>query len=458
MRAKGGNYGPLAKRLASAPGYQASDLFPAGVTPSAEQLAEARVRKFLTEAGGEGLSSGSVSDDLGRQGSNLTYSETFPGGAGPIFQGMGARMRSRPVPWNIFALRNSEGNPNWLLELGDRAAEGSDAFNRIGTYLTRVRKGDAPAAAKAVADLTQINYRPEAFTAFERDILKRLVPFYSYTKGITPLVAQELLTNPSGLMGQSIRTINRLAEPSEDRFTPEYLRQSAALPIDPSFPLLGVDTPGISRVLTNIDLPHEGLLNLLTPGTGNTFTGRLIDTLTKTGQNLLGQTNPLLKAPLEFMTNRQFYSGRQLSDLYSLAEQLDLPGGRLIDQIVFNAPGGSRVVGAARQLMDQRISPQERAAKFLFNALTGMKVQDVDQERTARLAARTTLNQLLDQAKGMSTYENLFIKPEELAKLSPQEQRQYLLYRILQSEAAKKARERKKAAEDPMAILGVQYA
>jgi hypothetical protein len=455
---RGGNYGPLARRLEGAPGYQVDDLFPAGAAPSAEQLAEARVRKFLTGAAGEGLTFGSVSDDLGRQASNLTYNETFPGGAGPIFQGMGERIRRRPIPWDIGSLRTSEGNKNWLLELGDRAAEASDAFNRIGSYLTRVRKGDAPAAAKAVADLTQVNYRPEAFTAFERDILKRLIPFYSYTKGISPLVAQELINNPSGLMGQSIRGINRLSEPSEDRFTPEYLRQSAAIPIDPSFPLLGVNTPGITRVLTNIDLPHEGLLNLLTPGVGNTLTGQAIDMLTKTGQNLLGQTNPLLKAPLEFATNRQFYSGRQLSDLYSLAEQLDLPGGRLLDQVAFNLPGGSRVFGAGRQLFDTRISPQERAAKFLFNMLTGVKVQDVDQERTARLAARTTLNQLLDQAKGMSSYENLFIKPEELVKLSPQEQRQYLLYRVLQSEAAKKARERKKMENDPLAILGVQNA
>jgi hypothetical protein len=456
---RGGNYGPLAKQLERAPGYQIDDLFPVGPAPSAEQLAEARVRKFLTEAAGEGLTFGSVSDDLGRQASNLTYNETFPGGAGPIFQGMGERIRRRPIPYDLlWSLRNSEGNKNWLLELGDRAAEGSDAFNRIGTYLTRVRKGDAPAAAKAVADLTQVNYRPEAFTAFERDILKRIIPFYSYTKGISPLVAQELINNPSGIMGQSIRGINRLSEPSEDRFTPEYLRQSAAIPIDPAFPLLGVNTPGITRVLTNIDLPHEGLLNLLTPGVGNTLTGQAIDMLTKTGQNLLGQTNPLFKAPLEFFTNRQFYSGRQLSDLYSLAEQLDLPGGRLWDQVMFNFPGGSRVFGAGRQLFDTRISPQERAAKFLVNTLTGVKVQDVDQERTARLAARTTLNQLLDQAKGMSSYENLFIKPEDLVKLSPQEQRQYLLYRVLQSEAAKKARERKKMENDPLAILGVQNA
>lgn len=455
VQVRGGNYANLARRLDGAPGYSADDLFPRGIVPTEAQLADARVRRFLKDAGAQGLTTESVADEAGRQASNLTYRGTFPGASGPILQGMGQRIRNNPLPWNIFSLRNSEGNPNWLLELGDRAAEGSDAFNRIGTYLTRVRRGDAPAAAKAVADLTQINYRPENFSAFERDVLKRVVPFYSYTKGITPLVAQELLTNPSGIMGQSIRAINRLSEPKPDQFTPEYLRQSAAIPIDPSFPLLGLNTPGITRFLTNIDLPHEGLLNLFTPGLGNTATGTFLDSLMKTGQNLLGQTNPLIKAPLELATNRQFYSGRQLSDLYSLAEQLDLPGGRLLDQVVFNAPGGSRIVGAGRQLFDTRISPQERVAKFLFNALTGVKVQDVDQERTARLAARTTLNQLLDQARGMSTYENLFIKPEDLVKLSPAEQRQYLLYRILQSEASKKARERAKAAENPLAQFGM---
>lgn len=70
-----------------------------------------------------------------------------------------------------------------------------------------------------------------------------------------------------------------------------------------------------------------------------------------------------------------------------------------------------------------------------------------------RLAARTTLNDLLDQAPGMSTYENLFIKPEDLVKLSPEEKRQYLLYRVLQSEASRNARERKK--NDALAPFGL---
>ena len=80
-----------------------------------------------------------------------------------------------------------------------------------------------------------------------------------------------------------------------------------------------------------------------------------------------------------------------------------------------------------------------------------MKVQDVDQDRTVRLAAREQLNALLDSAPNISTFENLYIKPENLASLSPEEQRQYLLYRILQTEATA----RRRAEKDPLSMLGL---
>jgi hypothetical protein len=446
-----GNYKVLARQLRggffgkAAPGYE-------GLSD------EDAVLKFLSEGAGQRLTDFNVADDLGRNASNLTTPDLFPGSAGPYMQGVAAKMDPRTRDfYNVFANRRRSGNPNWLLDTGDRAATASDSWNRIGTYLTAIRQGYTPEAAKQMADLTQVVYRPEAFSSFERDVIKRLVPFYSYTKGIAPLVADNLVNQPAGLMGQSIRFVNRAGEPSEDRFVPEYLRQSAAVPLDGNVPLIGLNTPGITRFLTNIDLPHEGLLNLFTPGLGNTLTQKLTNTLTKTGQNILGQTSPALKGPLELFTDRQFYSGRQLSDLYSMAEKYGIPGGRLWDQIVSNAPGGSRLMGLTRQLTDDRISLPERLAKVGFNTLTGLKLQDVDQDRTVRLAARSALNELLTQTPNIGTYENLFIKNEDLMKLSPQEQRQYLLYRVLQSRAAREARERKKAQElaDPMQMLGL---
>jgi hypothetical protein len=46
--------------------------------------------------------------------------------------------------------------------------------------------------------------------------------------------------------------------------------------------------------------------------------------------------------------------------------------------------------------------------------------------------------------------------PDDVLRRMPEQQRRmYLLYRIIQSEAAKKARERKQTAMDPMELLGV---
>jgi hypothetical protein len=420
-----------------------------------------RVRKFLIDAGGEGLGSSTASDDLMRGASSTNMVEGFPGAAGKMRSSL-SKMAYNPdrtwggAVWDFLSTRGSSGNTNPILEAGDRLAEFTDARNRYGTYLTAIRKGNSPAEARRLADLTQVNYKPEAFTDVERDVLKRIFPFYSYTKGITPYIADQVVNHPSGGMGQAIRATNRGTEPKEDMFTPDYLRQSASIPLPGGFPLVGLsaDSP-LQRFITNLDAPYEGPVNLGTPGIGNTAYEKLVSGLQKTGLNVLGQMNPLLKGPLEGLTNRQFYSGRQLSDLYSMLEQTMGAPGRTAEQVLVNLPGGSRVLGTTRQLTDQRLSPQERAVKFLVNALTGVKFQDVDEERTKQLAARDALNVLLSSTPGVRTYENITVPKEDLPNLPEAQKKMYLLYKIIQTEAARKAREKKKAEMDPLQALGI---
>jgi hypothetical protein len=155
------------------------------------------------------------------------------------------------------------------------------------------------------------------------------------------------------------------------------------------------------------------------------------------------------------LTNRQFYSGRQLSDLYSVLEQTMGAPGRLAEQTLVNLPGGSRLIGTYRQLADDRLSAQEKYSKFLVKLLSGVGFHDVDVDRTRRLAARDMLNQLLETTPGVRTYENITV-PEEILQTMPQQQRDlYLLYKIVQSEAAKRARENKQMAMDPLEALGL---
>ena len=262
-----------------------------------------------------------------------------------------------------------------------------------------------------------------------------------------------MVYRPGGVQSQLVRAVNRGANPGEDNFTPPYMRRSSAIPL-PSDWTGGNEN--LRRYITSIDLPWESTFNLLTPGTGGTIPSAITDTIVQTGSNLLGQTNPLLKAPLEMITNRQLYTGRDLSDAYSVLERDLGMYGRPFEQILMNAPFGSRGLGIYRTLTDDRLTGTDRATKLAFNLLAGAKIRDVDVERTKQLAARDVLNQILETTPGVRTYENITV-PEDVLRAMPREQRDmYLLYKVIQSEAAKRARDRKKqqAALDPLELLG----
>ena len=341
---------------------------------------------------------------------------------------------------------------NPLLDLHERAGRRVEDALRIGTYIEGLRQGMTPDAAADLVTKTQVDYSPRAFTNFERK-LKQWVPFYSYPRGIAPLVAENLLYRPGGLQGQVTRAVSAGTRPSEDSFVPEDLRKTTAIPLPGQY---GKDGK-LERYLTKIDLPWRSLVDLVSPSLGNTGLETVSKTLQKTGMNLAGQLNPLIKAPLEMLLNRQLYSGRELSDLYSMLEQDIGPMGRVAEQLIVNAPGGSKAIGMLRTARDERMSPAGRAGKIAFNLLSGLGVTDRDPEKSRSQAARAMLNEMLSTTPGVQTYENLTVPEDVLATMPEAQRQQYLLYKIMQSEAAKRARARKQAeaALDPLQILGV---
>jgi hypothetical protein len=337
---------------------------------------------------------------------------------------------------------------NPLLMLHELAGRRGEDANRLGTYIEMLRQGASPDAAAARVFKTQVDYSPRAFTDFERG-LKQYVPFYSYTRGIAPLIGENLLYRPGGLQGQTTRAIADLARPQEDTFIPEHLRSTASVAVPGEYG----DEGQLRRFVTNIDVPWADAVNLISPGVGNTATEKLLSSIQQTGLNLAGMTNPLIKTPLELLLNRQLYSGREMSDLYSWMEERGVPQGRILEQIATALPGGTKANAIARTLIDPRLSGAEKASKLAINNLLGVKVTDIDQEKTRTFAARQMLTDLLKSSPGVRSYENLSVPDDVLATLPEEQRRMYLAYRILQSEAAKRARQRKAAASDPVQAI-----
>lgn len=451
-RAARGNTAAIGRRLRNAPGYRqlASD--------------EERARQFLTEAAAQGVGQ-SVVDDVASGLPEQSIVSTLPGQQTP-----GAVRRAFYNPdrtWggalsDFFGLRGVgiftnplPENTNPLLVLNDTVNRSAEDTLRLQTFLNQVRKGVDPGVAGDLTRMVNVDYSPQAFSSVERNFLKRLVPFYSFQKGILPSITTNLVQRPGGFQNQLIRTVTRASEPSEDSFTPPYMRQSSAIPLPEEW---GSGNPNLRRYITSIDFPWESFFNLYTPGTGATTLAAIGDTLRQTSSNLLGQTNPLLKAPIEYVTNRQLYSGRDLSDAYSVLERDLGEYGRPLEQAVMNfVPFGSRGLGIYRTATDDRLTAQDKAMKLAFNLLAGAKIRDIDTERTKQLAARNVLNQILQTTPGVRTYENITV-PDDALRAMPEEQRRfYLLYRIIQAEAAKRARDRERAqaAIDPLQVLGV---
>ena len=462
-RAGQGNPEALGQRLLNAPGYTGS--------------AAERGRQFLIQTGRQRVATGNVLEDIASN--PLMQNSGDAGSVRGLYTGSGTEptvaqaarellLGKKGRGWkqfakDFFSLRGvgilgdaPARNTNPLMVLNDSVGQAVEDALRTGTFLNQVRKGVAPEVAGDLTRLLQLDYSPQAYTSFERNVLKRIAPFYGFQKQILGSIADNMLYRPGGLQGQGIRAVNRGSAPGPDNFVPEYLRQSASIPLPAG--LGGNPAEGLQRYLTNLDLPWESSLQLLTPGIGGTAAARVADTIAKTGSNLLGQTSPLIKAPIEHITNRQLYSGRNLSDLYSVLEQDIGPFGRPLEQGIVNfLPFGARGLGLYRQLTDDRLDPSEARMKAAFNLLAGVKLTDVDSDRTRRLAARQVLNQILETTPGVRTYENITVPDDVLRNMPEEQRRMYLLYRVIQSEAAKRARDKKKAetAVDPMQMLGV---
>ena len=311
------------------------------------------------------------------------------------------------------------------------AAAGQDVgyfvehMNRVVPWLENLRKGVDPAEAKRIADALQVNYNPSSFSKVEQEVLLRAVPFYKYPSRMLPSLLKQIAERPGGGIAQAIRAMT--AGDSEG-FTPDYLAGGLGIPLGEG------KEPGTERFLTSFGLPMEQF-NLFHYGPRG---------FTETGLDLLGQLNPMAKAPLELATGRQFYSDRDLRDLDSrsgrILEQAGLTDNpdvvpRWFDQLLMNSPA-ARAVSSVGTAVDSRKGLGAKALQLG----TGLRISDVDLDKQKDIATRELIDDLLRGSGAVRSYETLYTTDPE--SLTPEEQLLMRLNRTIQ----KRGQQRKKEA------------
>lgn len=295
----------------------------------------------------------------------------------------------------------------------DRAV---DDVTRATTYLQARVQGYNPAAA--AEEVLKTHYDYSNLSQFEKSVMRRVIPYYSWMRQNIPAQLKQLFEEPGGRTGAAVRaTADLKAKPGE--FVPEYLGGGLAVPV-------GQEENGQQRFVSNLGLPFEDAFREL--GVGHGLTANVGRTL----ENMLGNTNPLIKGPLELATGKQFYTGRDLADLQGPT------GNVLADQVLMNSPA-SRALTTARTLGDERKGLLAKVA----NLASPVKVTDVDMEKQRQIAARTIIDDLLRGSPGVHQYQSLYVKPEDVPNLPPSELQLLQLSRTLEKQAQDQARKKK---------------
>lgn len=167
---------------------------------------------------------------------------------------------------------------------------------RMALFVKHLEDGDS--IESAVNNVNKFLFDYSDITEFEQDVVKRIVPFYTFMKKNIPMELEAMLNTPQrfALIDKGFTNIEKMNgdayEGENDR--PEWRKDYVQLPITVDGESVGI----------NPELPYQQL-----------------DRVSSIGK-LLGQTAPLVKAPLEILSGKYLYNGMEIeSPLDYLASQ-----------------------------------------------------------------------------------------------------------------------------------------
>lgn len=322
----------------------------------------------------------------------------------------------------------------WL-DTGSKVAGLTEYHNRANLFEHLVEKGWSPSQAAKEVEKRQFDYSKA--TPFEKDVLKRLFPFYGFASNITKAIGTNLMEHPGGAVAQTMRLQN--AGRDKEDILPAHIADTAAVN-------MGQSPDGSQNYLTGFGIPTEAaapyLAAPLAPISALTGGPSAWQNAARTGAAAL---NPLVKYPLEAGSGVTFFQrgadggGRPLTELdpnigrlLSSAEQ-DITGKtdgpwnwmaghhgatRKAEHLISNTPA-SRYIAMLRGTLDPR--KRDNPLSIASNLLTPIDWTQVSPQQQERMQQAAS-NALADQL-GAKTWKNRYFSAEQIAateKINPE--------------------------------------
>jgi hypothetical protein len=178
-----------------------------------------------------------------------------------------------------------------------------ETSQKATAYVTALNQGKSINEALKLAEVAGFDYR--MLTKFESQIMKRLIPFYSFTRKNIELQMKTLGENPQRI-NQVIKFFENVGErPSEEekQGLPSYISEGFGIKLPDT-------ADGLKQYISQFGTPIESFTQL--------FSGNAI-------LNALSMTNPILKTPIEIGIGKDSFREKDLKDVYNASEYSKAP-------------------------------------------------------------------------------------------------------------------------------------
>jgi hypothetical protein len=343
---------------------------------------------------------------------------------------------------NFFGgLWDPKQNTNPITRYGARQGDLTDLTNRLTGYNAMLLQGADPSEAARRMKKLHIDY--STLTRFEKDYLRRLIPFYAYTSRMSANAAEMIYDQPSGRYTQLAmrlpRDIMGESGEGEEDYVPESIKQSygfrakdgiAAKLINP----FGAPPDDVTPWVTDIDIPGIDQIGMFQPVFDSSGNLELGNTAYKSFQDAVGKNaNPMLKAGLETLTGVDSFTKRPLNSMNTAANQLAEQWFNIHPDSVYGqhirsakplldmAPFMPRILQVANRLTDDEKVPdvRNRVAQMGINMYTGIKAQNVN-DQTRRRDARKQIGEIVEQDPIVRSFTQPFIPKQALPYADPE--------------------------------------
>lgn len=194
------------------------------------------------------------------------------------------------------------GTQNPILKGGYAVGTVLEDNARIALFFDQLKKGKNYDEAAAHVQKYLFDYGDLA--PFERDVLKRVMPFYTWSRKNIPLQLESIVTHPDKVNKINLFKENMQAQaqvPDQGEM-PEYIREGM-----PIF-LPGAPEGGFSAITLQNLLPFSDL-QVFTKYLNTSSMPDSVEEgkLSKGASTAMAGVNPILKAPIEYLTNYDFF-------------------------------------------------------------------------------------------------------------------------------------------------------